>query len=79
LVPAATVRALLRRPTLWPVAARQAWRLAPAGWWRHRPHLPVPDPAYLRFRFQTQYGDASRAPEPDDVVAYLEWCRRFPD
>jgi len=38
----------------------------------------VPDPAYLRFRLQTQYGDPDREPEPDDAVAYLHWCREYP-
>lgn len=56
-------------------AARQARRLARPGWWRHAPHLPLPDPAYLRFRFETQYGAGD--PDPRDVVAYLEWCRRM--
>jgi hypothetical protein len=73
----AVVAALARRPTLWPVAARQAWRLAPAGWWRHPPYLPVPDPEYLRFRLVTQYGSADHRPDPADVVAYLNWCRRI--
>jgi hypothetical protein len=36
---------------------------------------PAPDPAYLRFRLQTAYGDPSREPEPADVVGYLKWCR----
>ncbi len=65
------------RPWLWATAARQAVRLAPHGWWRRRPFLPFPDAAYLRFRLQTQYGDSEREPEPDDLVAYLEWCRSY--
>jgi hypothetical protein len=24
------------------------------------------------------YGDERTVPEPDDVVAYLRWCRAFP-
>ena len=67
------VWAVVRRPWLWGVALR----LAPRGWWRRSPHLPVPDPAYLRFRMVTMYGDATHAPETDDLVTYLEWCRRF--
>ncbi|MDQ3896190.1 MAG: hypothetical protein M3326_02885, partial [Actinomycetota bacterium] len=65
------------RPWLWGVALTQAWRLAAPGWWRRWPPLPLPDPAYLRFRLQTAYGDADRGPAPQDVVAYLGWCRRF--
>ena len=69
--------AVASRPGLWATTAAQAIRLAPTGWWRRRPWLPLPDPAYLRFRLQTQYGDPEREPEPADVVAYLEWCRGY--
>jgi hypothetical protein len=51
--------------------------LAAPGWWHRRPWLPLPDPAYLRFRLVTQYGDPEHAPEPADVVAYLHWCRSY--
>lgn len=71
---ARAVGAVLVRPWLWATALR----LAPRGWWRRAPHLPVPDAAYLRFRMVTMYGDATHAPEPDDLVTYLKWCRRFP-
>jgi hypothetical protein len=36
--------------------------------------VPVPDPEYLRFRFETQYGPSGE-PDPHDLVTYLEWCR----
>ena len=75
---AAVVAALAVRPRLWPVAVAVAWRLAVPGWWRRWPPLPRPDPAYLRFRLQTAYGDPSVPLQPVDVVAYLDWCRRFP-
>jgi len=75
---AGAARALLGHPELWPTAARQVMVLAPPGWWRTRPWLPLPDPAYLRFRMQTAYGDPDRAPEPEDVVTYLHWCRAWP-
>jgi hypothetical protein len=38
----------------------------------------VPDPAYLRFRFVTAYGDDGAPARPDDVITYLEWCRAWP-
>jgi hypothetical protein len=66
--------ALARRPGLWATAAVQALRLAGPGWWRRPPFLPVPDPGYLRFRLETQYG-SDRDPDPADVVTYLHWCR----
>ena len=69
---------LIRHPSLWATGVVQLFRLAPRGWWRRRPFLPLPDPAYLRFRLQTAYGDPDREPEPDDLVTYLHWCRRFP-
>ena len=69
--------ALVRHPGLWSTAVTQLVRLAPRGWWRRRPFLPLPDPAYLQFRLQTQYGD-DRPPEPGDVVTYLHWCRAWP-
>lgn len=68
--------ALVQRPSLWATALVQARRLVPAGWWRRRPFLPVPDAAYLRFRMETQYG-SGQAARPDDVITYLHWCRSF--
>jgi hypothetical protein len=67
---------LLRRPSLWPTAVVQAFRLARPGWWRRPPFLPVPDPEYVRFRMETAYGSAG-SPDPEGLVAYLNWCREF--
>jgi hypothetical protein len=67
-------RAVLRRPTLWATAARQGKRLARAQWWRRPPFLPIPAPAWLRFRFETQYG-AEGGFDPHDVVVWLAWAR----
>lgn len=73
------VVAVLRHPSLWGAALRQLRRLVPPRWWARRPHLPVPDAAYLRFRVETAYGGAGDQPlTPDDVLTYLRWCRRFP-
>ena len=68
--------AVLRRPDLWAIGVRQMFRMAPRGWWRRAPFLPVADPKYLEFRSVTQYGDPERAADPHDVVAWLEWCRK---
>ncbi|MGZ4683906.1 MAG: hypothetical protein ACXWCM_14745 [Acidimicrobiales bacterium] len=70
--------AVLAHPSLWTTAIRQIAVLAPPGWWRRAPHLPLPDPAYLRFRMQTAYGDPTHEPEPADIVTYLHWCRAWP-
>lgn len=69
--------AVIRHPSLWGTAVRQAARLAPPGWWRRWPPVPRPEPTYLRFRLVTAYGDPEREPEPDDVVTYLRWCREW--
>ena len=68
-------RAVAGRPALWWTALVQYRRLLPDGWWRRRPFLPVPDPAMLAFRATTQYGDPAHPLEPDDLIAWLSWCR----
>jgi hypothetical protein len=70
-----TIAAIARRPHLWPTAARQVRKLAPTGWWRRPPFLPVPAKDYLAFRTVTQYGETAQSPTPEDVVDYLAWCR----
>ena len=75
----AATAAVLRRPDLWVTAVRQLGRLAPSGWWRRAPFLPLPDPAYLRFRMVTAYGGDGGEPEPADVVTYLHWCKAWPE
>ena len=71
--------AVLVRPGLWSVAVRQVFRMAARHWWRRWPFLPVPAPAYARFRAITQYGDPDAAPTVDDVVTWLSWVQRFPE
>jgi len=71
--------AVVRRPDLWSTALRQVARLAPAGWWRRAPYLPLPDPTYLRFRMVTAYGGQGGEPEAADVVTYLHWCKAWPE
>ena len=69
------VMAVLRHPTLWPTALVELRRFVPDGWWRRRPFLPLPDRAMLRFRLVTHYGDPDHAPDADDIVRWLRWCR----
>jgi hypothetical protein len=71
---AGSVGRLVLRPSLWPIALRCALRMARPGWWRRPPFLPRPEPEYLRFRLETQYG-SDGAPAPEDLVTYLAWCR----
>ena len=71
--------AVLRHPSLWGTALRQVMRLAPRGWWRRAPFLPLPDPDYLRFRLITAYGGDGSDPDPKDLLTYLHWCRTWPE
>lgn len=75
---ARAVAAVAIRPRLWGTAVGQLRRLARPGWWREAPHLPLPDPAYLRFRLVTAYGAEGREPSVADLVTYLHWCRAWP-
>jgi hypothetical protein len=87
------LRAVLARPGLWWVACQTLRRLAPSHWWKRWPFLPLPDPSYWDFRLATAYGGetsggvpgkvtasaaTTRGPSSDDVVAFLNWCRRMP-
>ncbi len=65
------------RPGLWLTALRELRAFMPLRWWAHRPFLPLPDPALMRFRMVTAYGDPSRSFEADDLVTWLEWCRTW--
>lgn len=70
--------AVAMRPWLWPTAVVQVCRLAPSGWWKRPPFLPLPDRDYMHFRMVTQYGGDGTAPShPSDVVDYLSWCRSW--
>lgn len=69
------VRLVALRPRLWLTALRQARRFAPDGWWRRPLWLPLPDPALISWRAQTQYGDPAAQVQSRDMLAWLEWCR----
>jgi hypothetical protein len=69
------VAAVLGRPGLWPTALRQAFLLAPPGWWRRAPFLPLPGADYAAMRATIQYGDPKHSIEPQDLLKYLSWCR----
>ena len=67
--------AVLRHPSLWLTALVELRRFDPDRWWTRRPFLPVPDRDLVRFRLVTQYGVPDHRPDPDDLVAWLRWCR----
>lgn len=72
---ATLVPVVLGRPDLWWTALGALRRMAPPGWWRTPPHLPLPDRRLWAFRMQTAYGSDAAVPDRSDLVAYLEWCR----
>lgn len=72
-----TAFAVAGTPSLWATAVRQVRRTVTPGWWRRPPFVPRPDPGYLSFRLTTQYGRNDHAPDPDDVLNYLAWCRHW--
>ena len=68
------VLAILRRPDLWPAALRSAQDHAPKNWWRRRPFVPLPDPAWISFRLETAYGrDQDQPVGAKEFVTWLEW------
>jgi hypothetical protein len=67
------LRSALCHPTLWPVMMR----MVPPGWWKGWPPLPVPPASYTSFRLETMYGPAAGPVDQNDMIRYLEWCRRM--
>lgn len=69
--------AVARHPRLWATAIGQGRRMARRRWWAQPPFLPVPGRRYLDFRLGTQYGSTDQPFSPDDLIAYLGWCREW--
>lgn len=63
------------RPRLGLDLLRLAWAFRRRHWWRQVPFLPVPDPAYLRWRMYTAYGDDAAVPPAGDVISFARWRR----
>ena len=64
------------------ITPRLAFDLIRLGWafprrsgWRVAPFLPVPDPAYLRWRMYTAYGSEDAVPPIDDIIRFARWRR----
>ena len=72
----ALARRALRRPRLWPLLLRAAWRFRRRGWYRRPPFVPLPPAAYLAWRLHTAYGDDGRVPTLDELERYLRWAVR---
>lgn len=58
-------------------AVRTAWAVRSRRWWTRTPFLPVPDPAYMRWRAYTAYGDPDAVIVASDVAAFLAWRTGF--
>jgi hypothetical protein len=69
-------RALLR-PRLAVDLLAAAWAYRRRGWYRAPPFLPLPTPAYRRWRMYTAYGDEEAVPPAEDVIRFVRWRRRL--
>ncbi len=69
------VLAVLRRPRLWATALSTLAAMAPDGWWRKPPFLPIPNEDLVNWRMTTAYGSPDTTLAEGDLVAYLEWRR----
>lgn len=54
---------------------KMAWAFRRLRWWSQAPFLPLPDPAYLRWRMYTAYGDEGAVPPAVDVIRFARWRR----
>jgi hypothetical protein len=71
-------RYVLRHPADGATLARAGWRLRREGWLRHAPYLPLPAPAYWRFRMVTANGDAAVPLSPAAMVDAATWALAQP-
>jgi hypothetical protein len=66
----------VRNPRTGVALARVGWRFRARGWNRRFPFLPLPAPAYVRWRMYTAYGDEQTVPPAEDIVRYARWAVR---
>jgi hypothetical protein len=70
------VMTVVSRPGLWAESVRTLLAVAPRGWWRRKPFLPLPDADYSNWRLVTAHGDPDSRLTPEELVRYLEWRKR---
>ena len=69
---------VLRNPSVWIEGLQSARRMAPNGWWKHSPFLPIPSASYWHFRMVTVFGaDGSGQLDDQQVIGFLKWSRRM--
>ncbi|HTV11153.1 MAG TPA: hypothetical protein VME20_04755 [Acidimicrobiales bacterium] len=71
------LREVAKRPGLWGIALVQLRAFVPMRWWARWPPLPLPAKEYMEFRAEAMYGRRDAKMNGDDLVGYLEWCRRM--
>ena len=64
----------VRRPRAIPHLLRAAWAFRDRRWLGRFPFLPLPPVSYLKWRFETAYGDPDHRPTDDEIVRYLSWA-----
>ena len=65
-----------KRPDLWAESVRTLFAVAPRRWWRRKPFVPLPDPAYANWRMATAHGDPDTKLSSQELVLFLEWRKR---
>ncbi|MBT8208791.1 MAG: hypothetical protein HKN94_12010 [Acidimicrobiales bacterium] len=70
--------ALARHPGLWRTAIRLGRRHARSRWWATPPFLPLPDPGWLAFRYETAFASTTDRPTPEQFIEYLHWAKAWP-
>jgi hypothetical protein len=71
---ALTARAILN-PRLALDLLKTGWAFRRRRWWAVAPFLPLPDPAYLRWRMYTAYADEGAVPPVEHVIRFARWRR----
>jgi putative NIF3 family GTP cyclohydrolase 1 type 2 len=73
--PKGLARYLAHHPSDVAPVLSSAWVMRRSQWWRIKPYLPIPDPAYWEFRVSTANGSLGSDVSPEAVVAAARWSR----
>jgi hypothetical protein len=75
IIPVRAVVAILLRPALWTTAIAAVLRMSQPQWWKRFPPVPSIPADYAAFRSVTASGGDGSVINPDDLMAWLKWCR----